>query len=265
MPCNKREPGPAARRRRRRRPGTWRSWATRRSASPPTPRTWRWRWPRWTPGSRVAPGPARRSRRRAVDRSGLHRLPGGMPERDTMLRPGELITEVELPPPPARPAGRTARSASARRSRSRWCRSPPCSTSGRTDGCATAGSRSAAWRTPRGARTPRSGWCLACRPVAEIFARAADAELRYARPLPGNALQGHAGPQPHHLRPRGTHPAGGPLSEGTELAQCSRGTAVEGRGQGHRHRQVRLRVPGGGRGVRLPAPGPDRERPDRRA
>jgi xanthine dehydrogenase YagS FAD-binding subunit len=32
---------------------------------------------------------------------GLHRLPGDEPGRDTVLEPGELITAVELPPPPA--------------------------------------------------------------------------------------------------------------------------------------------------------------------
>jgi xanthine dehydrogenase YagS FAD-binding subunit len=35
-----------------------------------------------------------------VPMPGLHRLPDGSPERDTTLRPGELITAVELPPPP---------------------------------------------------------------------------------------------------------------------------------------------------------------------
>ena len=63
-------------------------------------------------GSRVVPMP------------GLHRLPGAEPHRDTVLEPGELITAVELPPAPLA-ARRTARSASAPRSRSRWCPWPP--------------------------------------------------------------------------------------------------------------------------------------------
>jgi xanthine dehydrogenase YagS FAD-binding subunit len=32
---------------------------------------------------------------------GFHRLPGDEPQRDTVLEPGELITAVLLPPPPA--------------------------------------------------------------------------------------------------------------------------------------------------------------------
>ena len=35
---------------------------------------------------------------RAIPMPGLHRLPGDEPQRDTELRPGELITAVELPP-----------------------------------------------------------------------------------------------------------------------------------------------------------------------
>lgn len=38
---------------------------------------------------------------RVIPMPGLHRLPGREPGRDTVLEPGELITAVELPPPPA--------------------------------------------------------------------------------------------------------------------------------------------------------------------
>jgi xanthine dehydrogenase YagS FAD-binding subunit len=38
---------------------------------------------------------------RVVPMPGLHRLPGDAPERDTVLAPGELVTAVVLPPPPA--------------------------------------------------------------------------------------------------------------------------------------------------------------------
>jgi xanthine dehydrogenase YagS FAD-binding subunit len=38
---------------------------------------------------------------RVVPIPGLHRLPGSEPARDTVLEPGELITAVVLPPPPA--------------------------------------------------------------------------------------------------------------------------------------------------------------------
>jgi xanthine dehydrogenase YagS FAD-binding subunit len=39
--------------------------------------------------------------RRAIPLLELHRLPGDEPWRDTILEPGELITAVELPPPPS--------------------------------------------------------------------------------------------------------------------------------------------------------------------
>ena len=42
---------------------------------------------------------------RVITMPGLHRLPGSDPGRDTVLEPGELITAVGLPPPPA---GRSA-------------------------------------------------------------------------------------------------------------------------------------------------------------
>ena len=90
-------------------------------------------------GSRVVPMP------------GLHRLPGDEPGRDTVLQPGDLITAVELPPPP--PAGPpTARCGSAPRSRSRSSRSRPRWTWTVTDGCAAAAWLSAAWRTCPGGR-----------------------------------------------------------------------------------------------------------------
>ena len=38
--------------------------------------------------------------RRLIPMPGLHRLPGAEPHHDTVLTPGELITAVELPPPP---------------------------------------------------------------------------------------------------------------------------------------------------------------------
>jgi xanthine dehydrogenase YagS FAD-binding subunit len=43
---------------------------------------------------------------RTIPMPGLHRLPGEEPQRDTVLAPGDLITAVELPPPPGgeRPA-----------------------------------------------------------------------------------------------------------------------------------------------------------------
>ena len=87
------------------------------TASPPTPPTWPSRWPRSTPWC-TSPAPAGAARSRSP---ALHRLPGDEPHRDTVLEPGELITAVELPPRAAAAARATARCATARRSRSRWC------------------------------------------------------------------------------------------------------------------------------------------------
>ncbi len=75
------------------------------------------------------------------------------PSDDTTLAHGELITAVELPA--HRRCGRarpTTRSATGRRTPSRWSRSPPRSTS-RTAPCATSGSPGAAWPTSPGAPT----------------------------------------------------------------------------------------------------------------
>lgn len=36
---------------------------------------------------------------RVIPMPGFHRLPGDEPERDTVLEPAELVTEVRLPPP----------------------------------------------------------------------------------------------------------------------------------------------------------------------
>jgi xanthine dehydrogenase YagS FAD-binding subunit len=53
---------------------------------------------------------------RAVPIPGLHRLPGTEPDRDTVLEPGELITAVELGPPPRPEAHHRYRKVRERRS-----------------------------------------------------------------------------------------------------------------------------------------------------
>jgi xanthine dehydrogenase YagS FAD-binding subunit len=53
---------------------------------------------------------------RLVPIPGLHRLPGTEPDRDTVLEPGELITAVELGPPPRREAQHRYRKVRERRS-----------------------------------------------------------------------------------------------------------------------------------------------------
>lgn len=127
---------------------------------------------------------------RWIDMPGLHRLPGGTPQRDTVLRPGELITEVELPPPaaggaaPARQAYRKVRErasfAFALVSVAALLDIGP---DGRVRDCriALGGVAHAPWRAHAAERT-----LLGVPPAAATLAAAAEAELRYARPLPGN-------------------------------------------------------------------------------
>ena len=59
----------------------------------------------------VGPGGAR-----TIPIPGFHRLPGDDPQRDTELEPGELITAVELAPPPGRGARQHYRKVRERRS-----------------------------------------------------------------------------------------------------------------------------------------------------
>jgi len=122
---------------------------------------------------------------RVIEMPGLHRLPGGIPERDTTLRPGELVTEVELPPPPGgRQAYRKVRErasfAFALVSVAALLDVGP---GGRVRDCriALGGVAHMPWRAHTAERV-----VLGAPPSAAAFAAAAEAELRYARPLPGN-------------------------------------------------------------------------------
>ena len=140
------------------------------------------------PGRARRAGPGARTGRRAA----RSRSPTctGCPATTRPATPssqhGELITAIDLPPLPRAARGRrTARSATAPPTRSRWSRSPrPCGSS-RRPGRRRAASRSAAWRTSRGGPPgPRSP---ARRPGdrGRPSARAAEAELADAQPQPG--------------------------------------------------------------------------------
>jgi xanthine dehydrogenase YagS FAD-binding subunit len=125
---------------------------------------------------------------RWVDMPGLHRLPGGAPDHDTVLRPGELITEVELPPPAGgrqtyRKVRERASFAFALVSIAALLDVGP---DGRVRDCriALGGVAHAPWRALAAERV-----VLGVPPAAEVFADAAEAELRYARPLAGNAYK----------------------------------------------------------------------------
>ena len=116
---------------------------------------------------------------------GLHRLPGSVPEQDTVLKPGELITEVELPPPPS--GRQTYRKVRERASFAFALVSVAALLAVGPDGLvrdcrvALGGVAHVPWRALAAERL-----LLGVPPAAAVFTGAADAELRYARPLPGN-------------------------------------------------------------------------------
>ena len=141
-----------------------------------------------SPDDEIGPASVSQGRGRWVEMPGLHRLPGGVPEQDTVLKPGELITEVELPPPPGgRQAYRKVRErasfAFALVSVAALLDVGP---DGRVRDCriALGGVAHVPWRARAAERV-----LLGVPPAPEVFAGAAEAELRYARPLPGNEFK----------------------------------------------------------------------------
>ena len=163
-----------------------------------------------------------------------------------MLTPGELITEVELPPPPR---GRSTYRKVRERASFAFALVSLAAVldigkdgRGREFRLALGGVAHAPWRAYAAERV-----ALSLPATRETFARAADEELRYARPLPGTEY-------------KATLARNLIVSVLEELS----GSQGRGTGEGHRHRQVRLRVPGARRGVRLPGAGGDRQRPGAR-
>jgi xanthine dehydrogenase YagS FAD-binding subunit len=122
---------------------------------------------------------------RSVPMPGLHRLPGGSPERDTALEPGELITAVELPPPlPGRSAYRKVRErASFAFALVSVAAVLQTAADGTVSDCklALGGVAHAPWRCHSAERT-----VVTLPATRASFIRAAGEELRQARPLPGN-------------------------------------------------------------------------------
>lgn len=122
---------------------------------------------------------------RWVQMPGLHRLPDATPERDTVLTPGELITEVALPPPPpGRSAYRKVRErASFAFALVSLAAVLDVGADGQVRDCriALGGVAHAPWRAHVAERI-----ALSQPATSQTFARAADEELRYARPLAGN-------------------------------------------------------------------------------
>ncbi|MFC5826381.1 FAD binding domain-containing protein [Nonomuraea insulae] len=129
---------------------------------------------------------------RIIPLPGLHRLPGEEPERDTVLRPGDLITSVELPPPPA---GATLYRKVRERASFAFALvsiaavldvGPDEGGGGVVAGCriALGGVAHVPWRAERAEQALIGGPA-----TGEAFLAAAEAELEQARPLPRNAFK----------------------------------------------------------------------------
>ncbi|MFF8612379.1 FAD binding domain-containing protein [Streptomyces sp. NPDC015350] len=125
---------------------------------------------------------------RTVPATGFHRLPGDTPHRDTEARPGELVTEVLLPPPPDGAAS-LYRKARDRASFAFALVSVAAVLSvrrGRIEHAALAfgGLAHRPWRAHTAEAALRGA------PAApETFEQAVDAELAAARPLRDNAFK----------------------------------------------------------------------------
>jgi xanthine dehydrogenase YagS FAD-binding subunit len=125
---------------------------------------------------------------RIVPMPGLHRLPGDHPDRDTELEPGELITAVTLPPPPSgashyRKVRERASFAFALVSIAAIL---DVAGDGTVEDCRIALGSVAhvPWRAFRAEEELRGS-----RAGEDAFARAAEAEMEQARPLPRNAYK----------------------------------------------------------------------------
>lgn len=125
---------------------------------------------------------------RVIGMPGLHRLPGDDPSRDTVLAPGELITAVTLPPPPAGRA--TYRKVRERASFAFALASVAAvldvSPGGAVRGCALAlgGVAHVPWRAVTAERA-----LAGAQANRDSFAAAADSELRGAAPLARNVYK----------------------------------------------------------------------------
>jgi xanthine dehydrogenase YagS FAD-binding subunit len=118
----------------------------------------------------------------------LYRLPGDDPERDTNLSPGELITAVELPPPPS---GRSHyRKVRERRSYAFALISVAAALDAAADGTVADVRLAFGGVAPIPWRATIAEAALKNKPAdAETFTAAIGAELSTADPLPGNAYK----------------------------------------------------------------------------
>ncbi|MER7414237.1 MULTISPECIES: FAD binding domain-containing protein [Streptomyces] len=127
--------------------------------------------------------------RRTVPAADFHRLPGDDPHQDTVLRPGELIVSVTVPPPPA--GARSAYRKARERASYAFALASVAVVLARTqDGTvrhvalAFGGLAHRPWRA-RTAEELLTGAPL----TTEACSRAVEAELAAARPLSGNAFK----------------------------------------------------------------------------
>ncbi|MEV6396244.1 xanthine dehydrogenase family protein subunit M [Streptomyces sp. NPDC051907] len=125
---------------------------------------------------------------RAVPVTDFHRLPGDRPEQDTVMRPGELITGVTLPPPS--PGGRSAYRKARDRTSYAFALASVAAVLEVEDGVvrhaalAFGGLAHRPWR----ARAAEQA-LLGADATEETYARAADAELDSAEPLRDNGFK----------------------------------------------------------------------------
>jgi xanthine dehydrogenase YagS FAD-binding subunit len=118
----------------------------------------------------------------------LHRLPGDQPQRDTVLEHGELITAVELPPPP--PGSRSAYRKVRDRASYAFALVSVAAVVTVADGVvrdariALGGVAHKPWRATRMEEALRGAPA-----TGDSFRAAAEAELAAARPLAGNAFK----------------------------------------------------------------------------
>ncbi|MFB6829917.1 FAD binding domain-containing protein [Streptomyces hydrogenans] len=116
----------------------------------------------------------------------FHRLPGDRPEQDTVLRPGELVTEVVLPPAAGTSAYRKARDRASYAFALASVAAVLAVADGRVRHAALAfgGLAHRPWRARAAEEVLRGA------PAdEETFARAVDAELAAARPLRDNGFK----------------------------------------------------------------------------
>ncbi|MFE1346302.1 FAD binding domain-containing protein [Streptomyces sp. NPDC058757] len=124
---------------------------------------------------------------RTVPLTDFHRLPGDRPEQDTVLRDGELVTQVVLPPPTgARSAYRKARDRASYAFALASVAAVLTVRDGRVEEAALAfgGLAHRPWRARVAEEVLRGAPA-----VEETFARAADAELAAAEPLRDNGFK----------------------------------------------------------------------------